>query len=67
MRVGLHQGCLLSPNLFNLLMDGTVENIKEETPWTMMFVGDIVLVDESKDGIESCNVGEVHWKKEVEG
>ena len=51
-RVGLHQGSSLSPYLFNLLMDDSVQNIKEETPWTMLFADDIVLVDESRDGVE---------------
>ena len=36
-----------SPYLFNLLMDDSVQNIKEEAPWTMLFADDIVLVDES--------------------
>ena len=30
----------------------TVQNIKEEAPWTMLFADDIVLVDESRDGVE---------------
>ncbi|XP_063865378.1 uncharacterized protein LOC135103263 [Scylla paramamosain] len=47
-RVGLHQGS----SLFNLLMDDSVQNIKEEAPWTMLFADDIVLVDESRDGVE---------------
>lgn len=51
-RVGLHQGSSLSPYLFNLLMDDSVQNIKEEAPWTMLFADDIVLVDESRDGVE---------------
>ena len=48
-RVGLHQGSSLSSYLFNLLMDDSVQNIKEEAPWTMLFADDIVLVDESKE------------------
>ncbi|XP_045111718.1 uncharacterized protein LOC123504878 [Portunus trituberculatus] len=51
-RVGLHQGSSLSPYLFNLLMDDSIQNIKEEAPWTMLFADDIVLVDESRDGVE---------------
>ncbi|XP_063876915.1 uncharacterized protein LOC135109466 [Scylla paramamosain] len=51
-RVGLHQGSSLSPYLCNLLMGDSVQNIKEEAPWTMLFADDIFLVDESRDGVE---------------
>lgn len=57
-RVDLHQGSFLSPYLFNTLLDDSVQNIKEEAPWTMLFVDDIVLVGESRDGEE-------YWKREV--
>ena len=49
-RGSLHQGPSLSPYLFKLLMDDSVQNIKE-APWPIS-ADDIVLVDESIDGVE---------------
>ena len=62
-RVGLHQGSSPSPYLFNLLMDDSVRNVKEEAPWTMLFADDIVLVDESRDGVERKLE---RWRKALE-
>lgn len=47
-RVSLHQGSSLSPQMFIFFLNGTVEKIKEVSPWTMLFAGDIVLVDDRK-------------------
>ena len=33
-------------------MDDSVQNIKEEAPWTMLFADDIVLMDGSRDCVE---------------
>ena len=51
--IGLHQGSALSPFLFAIVMDELTKNIQDEVPWCMLFADDIVLVDETKDGINS--------------
>lgn len=51
-RVGLHQGSVLSPYLFNLLMDVLVEEVTKEAPWSMLFADDIVLVSESREELQ---------------
>ncbi|KAK2882215.1 hypothetical protein Q8A73_022725 [Channa argus] len=34
--VGLHQGSALSPFLFALVMDRLTDEVRQESPWTMM-------------------------------
>ena len=41
--VGLHQGSALSPYLFDLIMDVIAGEVKDPSPWSMMFADDIVL------------------------
>ena len=51
--VGLHQGSALSPYLFALVMDEITRNIQDEVPWCMLFADDIVLIDETKSGVNA--------------
>ncbi|KAK3569500.1 hypothetical protein QTP86_031667 [Hemibagrus guttatus] len=50
--VGLHQGSALSPFLFAIVMDQLSEEVRQESPWTMMFVDDIVICSESREQVE---------------
>jgi Reverse transcriptase (RNA-dependent DNA polymerase). len=51
--VGLHQGSALSPYLFALIMDELTREIQDGVPWCMLFADDIVLVDETKSGLNA--------------
>ena len=51
MTIGLHRGSALSLYLFALIMDELIAHIQEEEPWCMLFADDIVLVNESRDGV----------------
>ncbi|KAK3545979.1 hypothetical protein QTP70_018415, partial [Hemibagrus guttatus] len=50
--VGLHQGSALSPFLFAILMDQLSEEVRQESPWMMMFADDIVICSESREQVE---------------
>ncbi|KAK3543895.1 hypothetical protein QTP70_030268, partial [Hemibagrus guttatus] len=50
--VGLHQGSALSPFMFAIMMDQLSEEVRQESPWTMMFADDIVICSESREQVE---------------
>ena len=50
--VGLHQGLALSPFLFAMVMDRLTDEVRQESPWNMMFADDIVICSESKEQVE---------------
>ncbi|KAK3516828.1 hypothetical protein QTP70_023704, partial [Hemibagrus guttatus] len=54
--VGLCQGSALSPFLFAMVMDQLSEEVRQESPWTMMFADDIVICSESREQVEE-NLG----------
>lgn len=51
--VGLHQGSALSPFLFAMLMDRLTDEVRQESPWNMMFADDIVICGETKEEVEA--------------
>jgi hypothetical protein len=50
--IGLHQGSVLTPYLFALVMDDVTRDIQGDISWCMLFVDDVVLMDESMMGVE---------------
>ncbi|XP_013866635.1 uncharacterized protein LOC106519479 [Austrofundulus limnaeus] len=50
--VRLHQGSALSPFLFTVLMDRLTDEVRQESPWTMMFADDIVICGQSREQVE---------------
>jgi hypothetical protein len=49
--IGLHQGSALSPYPFALVMDEVTRDIQDGTSWCMLFIDDVILVDESRTGV----------------
>ena len=47
--VGLDQGSVLSPFLFAMVMDRLTDEVRQESPWNLMFADDIVICSESKE------------------
>jgi hypothetical protein len=50
-KIGLHQGSALSPYLFALVMDEVIRDIQDDIPWCMLFADDVMLVDDSRTGV----------------
>jgi hypothetical protein len=50
--IRLHQGSALSPYLFASVMDEVTRDIQGGIPWCMLFADDVVLVDESRTGVD---------------
>lgn len=48
-RVGLHQGSALSPFLLAVVMNRLTDEIRPESPWTMMFADEVVIFSESRE------------------
>jgi hypothetical protein len=48
---GLDQGSALSPNLFALVIDEVTRDIQGDILSCMLFADDVVLVDESREGV----------------
>jgi hypothetical protein len=49
---GLHQVSAQSPYLFALVMDEVTRDIQGSIRWCMLFIDDVVLVDESRTGVD---------------
>jgi hypothetical protein len=50
--IGLHQGSALNPYLFALVMDEVTRVIQGGITWCMLCADDVVLVDESRTGVD---------------
>ena len=50
--IRLHQRSALSPYIFALVMDEVTKSIQGEIPWCMLFAEDVVLIDDSRIGVD---------------
>ena len=49
--IGIHQGSVLSHFFFAIVIDEITKSIYEDIPWCMLFVDVIVLIGETKEGV----------------
>ena len=62
-KVGVHQGSILSPLLFALVMDEVNKDIREGVVQEMMYANDIVVVGDNWEEVESRYT---RWKKALQ-
>ena len=62
-KVGVHQGSVLSPLLFNIVLEALSKEFREGLPWEMLYADDLALLAESREQVlEKVKL----WKKEME-
>ena len=52
MNVGVHQGSVLSPLLFIIVMEAVIHNVREGLPWEMLYADDLVLVGKCEEELK---------------
>src|SRR6184192_144646 len=51
-KVGVHQGSVLSPLLFNIVMQAIADNFKKGLPWELLYADDLLLLADSRLELE---------------
>jgi hypothetical protein len=51
-KVGLHQGSVLSPLLFVTVMEVVTREVRGGLPWELLYADDLVLISESEDDLK---------------
>ena len=47
-KVGMHQGSVLSSFLFVVITNRITDEVRREPPWTMLFANDIVICEKNR-------------------
>ena len=63
-KVGVHQGSVLSPLLFIIVMDVISKDIRESFPWELLYADDLVLMAKSE---QELIVRMSSWQAALEG
>ena len=50
--VGVHQGSVLSPLLFIIVMEAVTHTVREGLPWEMLYADDLVLVGKCEEELK---------------
>ena len=51
MKVGVHQGSVLSPILFIMVLEAISQEFRGGSPWELMYANDLVLIADSVEEI----------------
>ena len=63
MKVGVHQGSVLSPLLFTIVLEALTQHFGGGLPWELLYADDLVIIAES----EECLMEKMRkWKEELE-
>ena len=62
-KVGVHQGSVLSPLLFIIVLDALSSEFRTGTPWELLYADDLVIVAEIKIGLRRKLTV---WKEKLE-
>ena len=63
-KVGVHQGSVLSPLLFIMVLEALSIEFRTGCPWELLYADDLALIAES---MEELNVKLKNWKEGMEG
>ena len=50
-KVGVHQGSVLSPLLFVIVMEALSQDCQHGCPWELLYADDLVIMNESLEGL----------------
>ena len=50
-KVGLHQGSVLSPLLFIIVLEALSKDFRTGCPWELLYADDLVIVDETMEKV----------------
>ena len=62
-KVGVHQGSVLSPLLFIVVLEALSQNSRAGVPWENLYADDLVIISES---LEDCTRRLLIWKEQME-
>ena len=62
-KVGVHQGSVLSPLLFVIVLEALSREFRTGTPWELLYADDLVISAETEEGLR-MNMNK--WKTEME-
>ena len=63
MKGGVHQGSVLSPLLFNIVLEALSREFREGLPWELLYADDLALMAETKEKLlKRLRVGRMEWR-----
>ena len=62
-KVGVHQGSVLSPLLFVMVLEALSRECRKGVPWELLYADDLVIIAESPEELERRYTA---WKKSIE-
>ena len=62
-KVGVHQDSVLSPPLFNIVLEALSQKFQSGVPWEDLYAADLVIISES---LEECIRRLLTWKEAMD-